>query len=430
MSNKNNPLIINVILLTALLCFASSSMAAGPVELEKLQKSFSSEMRGVINEGQRKKVINKYIQQLTDLAADMRIYKHDIAGANAARKEIRRARKELDSDPADRATPKKLVTAKPTPKPTVAKPAPKPVVEKPAPRPVMTKPAMVEELIVRKPTPEPVVTKPTPKPVVAKPTPKPVMIEPAPKPVVVEPAPKPVVTKPAPKPVVAKPTPKPVVVKPTPKPVVVESAPKPVVTKPAPKPVVVKPTPKPVVTKPAPKPVVAKPTPKPVVTKPAPKPVVVKPTPKPVVTKPAPKPVVAKPTPKPKIEKEHTPQTYISSVEGVAGNSEISKNNIYTFDLPSIGKSTTLAFWATGKNSIDSYGEVWLVTPVGRRSFVRIWKESNFKQPSTEISSFYMLKPFSDDITKKVSEPGTYKIEFEWTGGKDPLVIFRVEITS
>jgi hypothetical protein len=263
---------------------------------------------------------------------------------------------------------------------------------------------MVEELIVKKPVPKPITAKPAPKPVVAKPTPKPVVPMPVPKAIVAKPTPKAVLPKPAPKPVVAKPTPKPVV------------------PKPAPKPVVAKPTPKPVVPKPAPKAIVAKPTPKPVAQK--------KPAPKPVIAKPTPKPVAAKPVPKPALKKEHTPQTHVSSIQGLAGNAQITKNNVYTFNLPGIGKTSTLAFWATGQSSIDTYGKVWLITPRGRRVIVGIWKESYFKQPSTEISSFYKLKPITENITKKVNGPGTYKIEFEWTDGKDPLVIYRVEITS
>ncbi|MCK4838850.1 MAG: hypothetical protein KAS94_08595, partial [Desulfobulbaceae bacterium] len=73
MSNKKNPLIINMILLTVLLCFASSSMAADPVELENLRESFTTTKQNVRSENQRKEVINNYIEQLTNLATDLRI---------------------------------------------------------------------------------------------------------------------------------------------------------------------------------------------------------------------------------------------------------------------------------------------------------------------------------------------------------------------
>lgn len=358
MSNRKNPLIINIILLTALLCFANSSMAADPVELETLRESFSTAKQGVINEGQRKDVINDYIDYLTDLATDLRIYKHDLAGANAVRREIRKAKKELDSDPADRVEP---------PKPVVAEPAPNP----------------------------------EPKPVVAEPTPIP--------------APKPVAAKPAPKPVVAKTKPKPIIPIPAPKPVVAAPAPKLFIPIPSPKPIVTKPRPKP-------KPVAAKTKPKPIAKK--------KPAPKAVAARPTPKPVVAAPVANPAPKKEHVPRTHVSSRQGLAGSDGSSKNNVYTFNLEGIGNSTTLAFWATGRNSTDTYGKVWLITPDNRRIFIRIWKESYFEYPTTEIATYYKLRPITEDITKKVTKPGIYKVEFEWTEGTDPLVIYRVEITS
>ncbi|MEN8134973.1 MAG: hypothetical protein ABFS18_05485 [Thermodesulfobacteriota bacterium] len=357
MSNKKNPLIITIIFLTALLCFTNSSMAADPAELETLRKSFTTAKQGVRNESQRKEVIYNYIEQLTDLATDLRIYKHDIAGANMVRKEIRKARKELDADPAPRTE------------------APKPVIEKPAPRP----------------GPKPVVPEPSPEPLEAKPTPKP-----TPPPVAAKPKPEPVITKPNPKPAIAIPTPKPVVAIPAPIPVVKKQSPT-----------------KPIVAKPKPKPVAAKPKPKPNVPK-----------------KPAKKAVAVKAEAKPALVKEHTPQTHVSSVQGLAGDGGSSKNNIYTFNLEGIGSSTTLAFWATGRNSIDTYGKVWLITPDNRRIFIRIWKESYFEYPSTQIATYYKLRPITEDITKKVTTPGTYKVEFEWTEGKDPLIIYRVEITS
>ncbi|MFN2365167.1 MAG: hypothetical protein ABR523_01740, partial [Desulfurivibrionaceae bacterium] len=185
---------------------------------------------------------------------------------------------------------------------------------------------------------------------------------------------------------------------------------------------------------------------------PAPKPVLTnagKPAATPVPTakvsaspapKPAPKPVVKKAAPKPQpvpaAEKKadppqkHSPQTHVSSEQGLAGPPEVNGKNVYTFELPGLGETTTLAFWATGKESLDSYGKVWLITPEGRRNIIGIWKESYLDKPSNEVYSYYNLKPIAEDITRKVTTPGTYKVEFEWTNGKDPLVIYRVEITS
>ena len=40
------------------------------------------------------------------------------------------------------------------------------------------------------------------------------------------------------------------------------------------------------------------------------------------------------------------------------------------------------------------------------------------------------IRPITKDISELVTMPGVYKIEFNWTGGIDPLVIYRVEVTS
>jgi hypothetical protein len=345
MSSKDNQFIFTVILLAAILCFPGTSKAADPVALENLRESFTTAKLSAADESQRKEIINNYIQQLTNLATDLRIYQHDIAGANMVRKEIRKAQKELNTDPADLA-----------PRPEAAATEPEPV------------------MVAPKPLPAPVVIKPEPPAVAPKPLPAPVVVKPEPPAVAPKPAAKPVVARP--EPVIATP-------------------------------------------KPAPKPVVAKPEPVIVPPKPAPQPVVARP-----------EPVAPKPAPKPELKKVHTPQTRVSSVQGLAGNAKVSQNNVYSFELSEIGASTTLAFWGTGLNSLDSYGKVWLITPDGKRLIVGIWKESYFEKPSTDVYSYYNLKPITENISKKVTGPGTYKIEFEWTNGKDPLVIYRVEITS
>jgi hypothetical protein len=399
MSSKDNQFIFTVILLAAILCFPGTSKAADPVALENLRESFTTAKLSAADESQRKEIINNYIQQLTNLATDLRIYQHDIAGANMVRKEIRKAQKELNTDPADLA---------PRPEAAATEPEPVMVAPKPLPAPV-----------VIKPEPPAVAPKPLPAPVVVKPEPPAVAPKPLPAPVVVKPEPPAVAPKPLPAPVVVKPEPPAVAPKPLPAPVVVKPEPPAVAPKPAAKPVVARPEPVIATPKPAPKPVVAKPEPVIVPPKPAPQPVVARP-----------EPVAPKPAPKPELKKVHTPQTRVSSVQGLAGNAKVSQNNVYSFELSEIGASTTLAFWGTGLNSLDSYGKVWLITPDGKRLIVGIWKESYFEKPSTDVYSYYNLKPITENISKKVTGPGTYKIEFEWTNGKDPLVIYRVEITS
>ena len=141
---------------------------------------------------------------------------------------------------------------------------------------------------------------------------------------------------------------------------------------------------------------------------------------------PQPKPTPA-PAPPPK---KRDPKTHVSSIEGLAGAAKFSKNNIYTFNLPSIGYKTSVSFWATGRRSTESTGVVWLITPTGERIKVMKWKDSLFDKPSTEVSSYKKIRPITKDISELVTMPGVYKIEFNWTGGIDPLVIYRVEVTS
>jgi len=138
--------------------------------------------------------------------------------------------------------------------------------------------------------------------------------------------------------------------------------------------------------------------------------------------------VVATPPPAPPIRRE--PITLVNSGQGLAGAASFSENNLYSFKLPEVGTPSSLTFYATGRRSTDSYGNVWLLSPEGRRTKVTKWKSSHFNTPATEIKSYQKLKPITTDISDYVKVPGTYQIEFEWTDGVDPLVIYRVEFTS
>jgi len=140
-------------------------------------------------------------------------------------------------------------------------------------------------------------------------------------------------------------------------------------------------------------------------------------------------PVVPVPAARPVIKKR-TPRTHVSETRGLAGAPKFSENNVYTFNIPDVGNSSSLTIWATGRRSIDSFGNVWLITPSGQREKITKWKDRHFDEPSTEISSYKKLNPITEDISNLVTRPGYYKVEFEWTDGVDPLVIFRVEITS
>jgi hypothetical protein len=134
------------------------------------------------------------------------------------------------------------------------------------------------------------------------------------------------------------------------------------------------------------------------------------------------------PQPTAKVSRE--PITQVSSVQGLAGAPNFSENNIYSFTLGQIGPTSTLTFYVTGRRSTDSTGNIWLITPDGRRAKAGHWSSSVLDGPATEVISYENLKPISADISPWVKTTGTYQVEFEWTGGLDPLVIFRVEIAS
>jgi hypothetical protein len=398
MRNKNKPLIIKLLILTAMLCFTVSARAADPAELVKLRDSFETEKVRVTSESERRQLINNYIQQLTNLATDLRIYKNDREGTNAVRHEIRKARRELDSAPS--ISEKGPARAEPLARKSAARPEPEPapVVAEPEPEPTF-QPKAAAKIPESKPETKPMMKLPEPEP---ESTPAAKMLGSTPIPT---PEPK---AEPKPKSLAAKPEAKP------------KTKPKTTAEKPAPTPAA-KLNPVPVAKGPVPLPTPL-PAPK-LEAKAEAKPVAQKPVPEP---EPPPKPAAKKPAP----PGEHIPRTQVSSEKGLAGKAGVNEKNVYTFELPSLGETTTLAFWATGRNSLDSYGKVWLITPEGNRVIIGIWKESYFEKPSTEVYSYYNLKPITENITRKVSGPGTYKVEFEWTNGKDPLFIYRVEITS
>jgi hypothetical protein len=124
------------------------------------------------------------------------------------------------------------------------------------------------------------------------------------------------------------------------------------------------------------------------------------------------------------------PVTQVSSIQGLAGAASFSENNIYKFTLPEVGPTGSLTYYATGRRSTDTVGVVWLITPEGTRVKIAKWKGSNFKKPAIEVESYQELKAVTEDISGYLKGPGTYQVEFEWTDGIDPLVIYRVEITS
>jgi len=127
---------------------------------------------------------------------------------------------------------------------------------------------------------------------------------------------------------------------------------------------------------------------------------------------------------------KHVVRNYVVQAKGWAGIPEFSKNNVYSFELPEIGDKTTLTFYASGRTSTDTYGDVYLVTPEGKQKRVYRWSPDDFEIPLKEAMTYRHLKPVRVDISGLVRKPGRYQVRFQYRDGDDPLGILRVEIKS
>ena len=112
-----------------------------------------------------------------------------------------------------------------------------------------------------------------------------------------------------------------------------------------------------------------------------------------------------------------------------AGAPDFSKNNVYSFTLAHPGSHTTLTYIASGRGSTDTYGEIYITAPDGKRRRAGKWRPADFDEPANEAGCG-RLAPVTIDISGQVSQPGPYAVEFHWTDGIDPLVICRVKIKS
>ncbi len=164
----------------------------------------------------------------------------------------------------------------------------------------------------------------------------------------------------------------------------------------------------------------------------------------PVASKPS------KPAAKPKTEKQPTPSkppvaakpavvtmsqanplSQVSTQNGVAGSSGNMKNNVYPFRMDQVGKNSKLIFHAYGKKNNDTYGEVYLIMPSGKRKEVVEWSPKNLKSTSFYVpKSAKDIKPIVHDISRYVKTPGLYKVEFKYKDGDEALQIYRVEIQT
>ena len=153
-------------------------------------------------------------------------------------------------------------------------------------------------------------------------------------------------------------------------------------------------------------------------------------TPAAATTTPAPPSAATAPAPKPLTPVLRSQQTKVSSVQGLAGGNKSSHNNIYPFTLSEVGPTATLTYYAAGRRSKDTAGIIWLVTPSGLREKIGVWKNGQFELAQPIPPPHNTLTPVVIDISNVVKIPGDYQVEFEWTDGIAPLIIYRVELTS
>lgn len=125
------------------------------------------------------------------------------------------------------------------------------------------------------------------------------------------------------------------------------------------------------------------------------------------------------------------PKTYSSTQQGFAGSGENNKDNVYSFDISPTQKGAALFFHAFGRKSNDSYGEVYLSTPDGEQHQVASWSPDQLKKSSyLDVSAAEHVDPITADISKYVTQPGTYKVKFVYRDGNQALIIYKAGIKT
>ncbi len=125
-----------------------------------------------------------------------------------------------------------------------------------------------------------------------------------------------------------------------------------------------------------------------------------------------------------------SPATYVSDVEGIAGSPGNTSNNIYTFNVGQTGKNTQVKYYAAGLRGRDTNGEIYLTGPDNKRREIAEWSPKTFKEYLFEVNSYKDMEAVDIDISKYVSAPGKYKVEFQYDGGDNALRIIRVELLT
>ncbi|PLX49045.1 MAG: hypothetical protein C0613_09210 [Desulfobulbaceae bacterium] len=125
------------------------------------------------------------------------------------------------------------------------------------------------------------------------------------------------------------------------------------------------------------------------------------------------------------------PLIYANDSKGIAGSGNNVKNNVYSFAIEQFGEHAWLSFNGYGRETNNSYGEVYLVTPSGQRHQVTSWSPDQL-----QATNFYGVngaddvRPIKTDISSLVNSKGAYKVEFLYRDGNEPLNIYHVEIKT
>lgn len=160
----------------------------------------------------------------------------------------------------------------------------------------------------------------------------------------------------------------------------------------------------------------------------------------PLAAKAAPAAAKARATAQPRTEKVTAPTRqasaakpliYSNDTKGIAGSGNNVKNNVYSFAMEQFGEHTWLSFNGYGRETNNSYGEVYLVTPSGQRHQVTSWSPDQLKATNFYgVNGADDVRPIKTDISSLVNSKGAYKVEFLYRDGNEPLNIYHVEIKT
>ena len=120
------------------------------------------------------------------------------------------------------------------------------------------------------------------------------------------------------------------------------------------------------------------------------------------------------------------PKTYVDETKGWAGITPL--NNIYKFNIETVGRKAIFRFWASGDIGTATTGQVLLSGENIQEQIIRQWEPKDFKIAANTVSSYKKLKPISCDISSYVKQPGEYQFTFRWGGSQVGLSILRVEL--